>query len=126
MISMKLMAIELTFETGEYEVMLSIGDTWKYVRKELALETDKNILCALCLDDLYPFDVQRPHSICHECGVGVCGDCIVKRFIDNSGVLVCCRCKLSSGTPMPAYIVKKKAQEMRAYYSQNLSDVLLL
>ena len=115
------MGIVLSFKTHGHKLMLSPGDTWKYVREELALDPDRNILCALCLEDLYPFDVQRPHSICHECGAGVCGDCIVKRFVDNSGLLVCCRCKLSLGTPMPASIVEEKAERMRAYFSKSLS-----
>jgi hypothetical protein len=116
----KLMGVCLTFQTSERELMLSYGDTWKRVRDELALDPDRNILCPLCLDDLYPVGVQRAHSVCNECGVGVCGDCIIKRFIDNSGVMVCCRCKLSIGTTSPDSTVQSNAVEMRGYYATRL------
>jgi hypothetical protein len=116
----KFMGISLTFETTGHELMLSYGVTWKRVRDELALDPDRNILCPLCLDDLYPVGAQRAHSICHECGVGVCGDCIINRFIDNGGVMVCCRCKFSIGTPAPAYLLQKKAEELRDLFSTRL------
>jgi hypothetical protein len=116
----KFLSIDLTFETTGHELMLSYSDTWKRVSEELALNPDRNILCPLCLDDLYHVGAQRAHSICHDCGVGVCGDCIIKRLVDNSGVMVCCRCKFSIGTPAPAHLVQKRAEEMRALFSTRL------
>jgi hypothetical protein len=116
----KLTGVGLTFQTSERELMLSYGDTWKRVRDELGLDPDKNILCPLCLDDLYPVGAQRAHSICHECGVGVCSDCIIKRFIDNSGVMVCCRCEFSIGNISPDSKVQKMAEDMRVLFSKRL------
>ena len=66
----------------------------------------------MCLEELSYKDSDQV-LCCHECAVGVCGDCTVKQVVANSGVLVCCQCRHSIGTRMPAYQVAKIADRMR-------------
>ena len=93
-------------------MFLAFGDTWKHTKKFLDLPPQVDITCPICLDVLTCKSSARVLT-CHECLVGVCGDCTIKQFVANRGVMVCCNCRNSIGTPMPSYQVAGLAETMR-------------
>ena len=102
----------IDFNQRGHRMFLAMGDTWKRTQKFLDLPDDADITCPICFENL-SFKNNAKILTCHECLVGGCGACTFKQFVANRGVMVCCNCRHSIGTPMPAYQVAGLAETMR-------------
>ena len=102
----------IDFEEKGHKMFLAIGDTWKRTQKFLDLPAQADITCPICFDVLTSKKNSRALT-CHECLSCVCGDCTIKQFIANRGVMICCICRHSVGSPKPAYQVAGMAELMR-------------
>ena len=95
-------------------MFLAFGDTWKRTKKFLDLPPKVDITGPTCLDVLTSKRNARVLT-CHECLVGVCGDCTIKQFETNRGVMICRKCRHSVGTPKSAYEVAGVAEVTRRF-----------
>jgi hypothetical protein len=101
----------IDFDEKGYRMFLAFGDTWKRTHKFLDLPLQADLTCPICLEELT--HKKNANSLtCHECLIGVCGDCTIKQFIVNRGVMVCCNCRHSISEPKPAYQVAGMAEAM--------------
>jgi ribosomal protein L37AE/L43A len=98
-------------ETG-HKIFLVFGDTWKRTQKFLDLPPQADITCPICLDVLIHKRGARVLT-CHECLIGVCGDCTLQQFVVTRGVMICRNCRHSVGEPKPAYQVAGMVEVMR-------------
>jgi hypothetical protein len=111
----------IDFEQKGHRMFLAFGDTWKRTQKFLDLPSDADITCPICFENL-SFKNNAKILTCHECLVGVCGDCTIQQFIANRGVMVCCQCRHSVGEPKPFYQVAGMVEIMRRGLACNFRD----
>ena len=71
------------------------------------------ITCPICLKTLSHKGEAQNFSF-SEYFVAVCGVCTIKQLVAKSGLLVCCNCRLSVGTRLPARIVNELVAAMLA------------
>ena len=93
-------------------MFLAYGDTWKRFHTFFDFKPEDVVNCRICSEVLTK-ERNDTGLTCHECMLGVCGDCTIKQLVANSGVMVCCNCRHSVGTRMPSYEVAKVAYVMR-------------
>ena len=108
-------AVALMLETRKHMIMLHIGDKWKRVKKFLEVNHNNVYTWPICLDE-WNYNTGKRIISCPECNVTVCADCSINQFIANQGVVVCCNCRHTVGTHIPAYLVKEAARLIRLEY----------
>ena len=102
----------INFKERGHKMFLAIGDTWKKTQKCLDLPAQAEITCPICFDVLSS-KTNSAALTCHECLASVCGDCTIKQFIVNQGVMICCSCRHTIGLPKPDYQVLGMVEVMR-------------
>ena len=87
------------------------------MRKFLDVVPDSVITCPICLEEINYKSSKRVKG-CPICCAIVCGECSIKQFVANQGIVVCCTCRHSVGNRMPAYLVKETAEFLRLKYKK--------
>jgi hypothetical protein len=101
----------IAFNEDGHRMFLDYGDTWKRVNKFLDLPPQVDITGPSCLDGLTLESGSRVLTS-RECCAGVCGGCTIKQFVADRGVMVCCICRHSIGTPMPSSSLQHSSEDM--------------
>jgi hypothetical protein len=103
--------VNIVLDTRGHKMMLVMGDMWRRVRKFLELDSQTEVMCPICLEQVNEMSNKRV-VCCNVCCTGVCMDCSLKQFIANQGLVVCCNCRHTTGMRMPDHLVMEKVRRI--------------